>query len=74
MMLLHVFPPHNPCCVYCVMCLSGVVQVWLPQGTAMFACIYSLHRDPDFWPDALEFKPERWLPVRAGVLLVQAPS
>lgn len=38
-------------------------QLWLPPQTALFACIYSMQRDPDYWPHALEFRPERWLPV-----------
>ena len=42
------------------------VQVSLPTQTAMFACIYSMHRDPSYWPHALDFRPERWLPVSAA--------
>ena len=48
--------PAVSCCVVC--------QVWLPPHTAVFGCIYSFHRDPDYWPHALEFRPERWLTVR----------
>lgn len=42
------------------------VQVSLPPQMAMFACIYSMHRDPGYWPHALDFRPERWLPVSAA--------
>lgn len=34
----------------------------IPAGTNVLAGAYIIHRRPDIWgPDALEFKPERWL-------------
>ena len=33
----------------------------IPAGTCLEACTYSLHRDPEYWPDPLVFKPERFL-------------
>jgi cytochrome P450 len=49
----------------------------LPKGTAVGACIYLAHRNPDVYPDPDVFKPERflgvtpdpvsWLPFGGGV-------
>ena len=33
----------------------------LPAGTAVFAAVYLLHRDPDLFPDPHAFRPERYL-------------
>jgi hypothetical protein len=49
-----------------------VPQILLPPQTALFACIYSMQRDPTYWPHALEFRPERWLPVSVPHLLPAA--
>ncbi|KAH7015951.1 benzoate 4-monooxygenase cytochrome P450, partial [Macrophomina phaseolina] len=34
----------------------------LPQGTDVATCIYSIQRNPAYFSDPNEFKPERWLP------------
>ncbi|KAG0621796.1 hypothetical protein M758_3G049100 [Ceratodon purpureus] len=34
----------------------------VPEGTTMLVSPYLLHRDPAFWPRALEFDPSRWMP------------
>ncbi|WIA29661.1 hypothetical protein OEZ86_012145 [Tetradesmus obliquus] len=36
-------------------------EVWLPPGTPLFACIHAYQRDPQLWPAAEQFRPERWL-------------
>ena len=36
----------------------------IPAGTTIDVLPYALHRDPDLWPDPLEFKPERFLEPR----------
>jgi cytochrome P450 len=37
-------------------------DLYLDKGTAVWPDIIALHRDPTVWgPDALEFRPERWL-------------
>ncbi|KAK1412551.1 hypothetical protein QVD17_33903 [Tagetes erecta] len=33
----------------------------IPKGTRLFVNLWKLHRDPNVWPDPLEFKPERFL-------------
>jgi cytochrome P450 len=33
----------------------------IPKGTAVLMSPWALHRDRRFWPDALAFRPERWL-------------
>lgn len=33
----------------------------IPKGTSVFISQYFVHRDPRWWPEAAEFKPERWL-------------
>jgi hypothetical protein len=56
------------CCVYtnglsiCFRLL--LLQVTVPAGQQILSFMYGYQRDPAYWPAALEFKPERWLPVR----------
>ena len=33
---------------------------WLPRGTTVTTQSYSLHRDPNLFPEPYEFKPSRW--------------
>ncbi|XP_071712997.1 labd-13Z-ene-9,15,16-triol synthase, chloroplastic-like [Rutidosis leptorrhynchoides] len=33
----------------------------IPKGSIVFLNVYSLHRDPRYWDNALEFNPERFL-------------
>jgi len=35
----------------------------MPAGTAVGACIYLAHRNPNVYPEPDQFKPERWLGV-----------
>ena len=37
----------------------------LPPGASLFLSPYSLHRDPNVYPDPDRFDPDRWLPERA---------
>lgn len=37
--------------------VNGVI---IPKGMIVAVPIYSLHRDPDLWPDPDSFKPERY--------------
>ncbi|KAK9130005.1 hypothetical protein Sjap_010492 [Stephania japonica] len=39
----------------------------VPAGTRLLTNIWKLHRDPNIWPDPLEFKPERFLTTHAHV-------
>lgn len=44
-------------------CHSTHLGEWhLPVGTTVLVSPYLLHRDPTFWPRALEFDPSRWQP------------
>ena len=38
----------------------------LPAGSLAYLCSYVLHRRDDLYPDALRFRPERWLGGRRG--------
>lgn len=38
----------------------------MPQGTQLYTAMYLYQRDPAYWPRALEFYPERFLPVRGA--------
>jgi cytochrome P450 len=37
----------------------------VPRRTIVIASQYLIHRDERYWPDALEFRPERWLDEQA---------
>lgn len=32
----------------------------IPRGMTIWTCQWTMHRDPRFWDDPLEFRPERW--------------
>lgn len=34
--------------------------ITIPKDMLIMVPIYALHRDPEFWPEPEEFKPERW--------------
>lgn len=38
----------------------------LPPRSTIVVATYVMQRDPEMWPEASAFKPERWLPVSAG--------
>ena len=38
-----------------------IAGVFIPEGTEVTMTAYTMHRDQDIFPDALSFKPERWL-------------
>ena len=38
-----------------------IAGIRIPAGTSIDVLPYALHRDPDFWSDPLQFKPERFL-------------
>lgn len=40
----------------------------VPQGMGALIAIHNIHRHPEFWPDADEFKPERFLPENKAKL------
>jgi cytochrome P450 len=33
----------------------------IPKGQTILVSQYWMHRDPRYWPDAEEFRPDRWL-------------
>lgn len=37
-------------------------DVFLPKGTLVMIPIYAIHNDPEFFPDASTFDPDRFLP------------
>ena len=40
----------------------------VPQGELVIIAIRNLHRHPDYWPDPLQFQPERFLPENKSSL------
>lgn len=34
--------------------------VTIPKGTVIMVPLYTLHRDPDLWPEPEAFKPQRY--------------
>jgi len=45
-----------------------VLNYDVPARSAIFFCQYIIHRDPRFYPDTLDFKPERWIPKQENSL------
>ena len=40
--------------------------LFIPKGTIVMMPIYLLHRDPEYWPEPEEFRPERYRDLREG--------
>lgn len=36
--------------------------IFIPKGTHVRFPVYNIHHNEEYWPDNMEFKPERWLP------------
>lgn len=45
----------------------------VPAGAVFVTCLYLLHRRPDLWPQAAEFRPERWLDGAAAPKFAYLP-
>jgi cytochrome P450 len=46
---------------------DGKSPVFVPKGTELSYCVYSMHRREDLWgQDAADFRPERWVNRKAG--------
>ncbi len=44
------------------LCVSSIDGYKVPKGANVIIITYALHRDPRFFPDPEEFRPERFLP------------
>ena len=40
--------------------------VFIPKGSVVMIPIFSLHRDPQYWPEPEEFRPERYQNLNSG--------
>lgn len=38
----------------------------IPEGTIVLTNLYSIHMDPDYWQDPMEFRPERFIDVNGN--------
>jgi cytochrome P450 len=47
-------------------CLPEIAGVPVPENTLVYVDIWGVHHHPDYWPDPLAFKPERFLGQGAG--------
>ena len=43
--------------------VSGII---IPAGMAIHIPVWSLHHDPEFWPDPYTFNPDRFMPENAS--------
>ena len=34
--------------------------VFVPKGSVVMVPLYALHHDPQYWPEPMEFRPERY--------------
>lgn len=46
----------------------------VPDKTSLFISSFVMHQDPQYWPRASEFLPERWLPERQAELGPTTPN
>jgi cytochrome P450 len=46
---------------------AEIDSVYVPGGCDVGTGIYSIHHNPDYYPDPFNFKPERWLVAEDGV-------
>ncbi|KAH7849004.1 hypothetical protein Vadar_011601 [Vaccinium darrowii] len=46
-------------------CIVG--GYYIPAGTRLFVNLWKIHRDPQVWPEPLEFQPERFLTTHKDV-------
>ena len=45
---------------------ANLAGYWIPEGTTVCCQAYSMHRNPEIWPEPDEFKPSRWVnPTKA---------
>lgn len=62
---LRLHPPAPTIPKYCIeahdMVLSGGRTIHVPKGTTMLLNANVIHRLPEYWPDPLTFRPERFL-------------
>ncbi|KIW32411.1 uncharacterized protein PV07_03960 [Cladophialophora immunda] len=59
---LRCFPPIPMSMPRCVPRGGSTIEGhFIPQGTIVSCQAYTLHKDPDVFPNPLEFLPERWL-------------
>ncbi|CAM1311327.1 CYP3A4 (predicted) [Pycnogonum litorale] len=57
---LRIYPPASRMERHCSRdCQLG--DIYVPKDTVIHYSIYSLHRDPELWPDPDVFKPERFI-------------
>ena len=47
--------------------------VFVPAGTVVATVAYSTHRDPNYFPNPLEFVPERWLDASSDMRAMAKP-
>lgn len=39
---------------------------WIPEGSRVMICTYTLHRDSQYWRQPAQFEPERFMPQRTA--------
>jgi cytochrome P450 len=64
---MRLFPPV-PMTVRAAFETTEIGGTAIPQGHLAMIVIRNIHRHPDYWPNPLEFKPERFLPENKAAL------